>query len=144
MSPHEILLDARVLICNSREWLTSVPYPQPIHLAHTFLERAEVHLGIRALEGYSGKNSTTELLMDDPEPEEMENPYNTCEYGHHTYRLTGYDAGGMPEYRCEGCPSTDPEGDQTRDVPIARDDVNHPEYDPTDYFEPPTVGNEVI
>lgn len=38
--------------------------------------------------------------------ETLDDPYRTCEYGHHAY-LVRADGG----FRCENCGSTDPEGD---------------------------------
>lgn len=41
---------------------------------------------------------------------EMDDPYQTCQYGHHIFRYVGGGAEN-PQYRCEDCGSTDPEGD---------------------------------
>lgn len=44
--------------------------------------------------------------------EALDDPFQTCEYGHHIYRLVS--VGEAPEedgYHCERCGSTDPEGD---------------------------------
>lgn len=47
-----------------------------------------------------------------PDHGDLDDPYQTCEYGHHTWRLIR--EGATPEeceYRCDDCGSTDPEGD---------------------------------
>ena len=72
ISPFEIILDAQVVLCNSPEWMEQ-GYPRPVHMAHDVLERARLHLGIRAIEGYSGKPSCTDelaaLLQGSPDGE---------------------------------------------------------------------------
>ena len=69
-SPFEILLDARLALCNDPEWSSEI-YPNAFHLAHIVLERAGLHLGIRALEGYSGTRSTTAYLYERLDTEVM-------------------------------------------------------------------------
>ncbi len=73
MSPFEVFLDAKVEVCNCPEW--ELPYPQPIHLAHDFLVRAGLHLGIRLVDGYAAWKSVTEKLIlgvEDPQSPELQ------------------------------------------------------------------------
>jgi hypothetical protein len=62
------------------------------------------------LDRYTADEISLFMMTEPPDRDELDDPFRTCEYGHHVYRYAG---GGdeNPQYRCEDCGSTDAEGE---------------------------------
>ena len=78
MSPHEIFIDVCCALVNDPAW-ESIQYPAPIHMALSLLKRAEMHLGIRTIEGYAPRESVTDTLYAAFNPADPDTwPCNDC------------------------------------------------------------------
>lgn len=62
------------------------------------------------IDSFLGELEMARILgaLPDAHQDPPDDPYQTCEYGHHTYRWMG------EHFHCADCGSTDPEGDSAR------------------------------